>query len=182
MPLFPITQLDANQVLKYAYDDALQALRTSATAVISATGDLAVEIDHTTDSIAIGTSAQLFTGTASGSSFGLDVNILGGTITGELNPVGLKNLFSSSGMIVGPTAVMLPSVSGQNSMSVRVWGANPVYFGNSSVAASITAAYPGYPKIQYEEIVIDLQKSASAPVYAVCDAGVSSELRFMFVG
>lgn len=180
--VFPVTELDSQQVLRYSYDETIQGLRTSATATISATGDLQVSIDNTTDSIAIGTSAQLFTGTASGSKFGMDVNILGGTITGELNPVGLKNLFSSSGMIVGPTPVMLPSVSGQNSMSVRVWGANPVYFGNSSVAASITATYPGYPKIQYEEVVIDLQKSASAPVYAVCDAGASSELRFLFVG
>jgi hypothetical protein len=73
MPLYPISKLDANQVLKHAYDDASQALRTNATVTV---GTVDVAIDQATDSIRIGDGTTLFTGTASGPKFGLDVNVL----------------------------------------------------------------------------------------------------------
>lgn len=180
MALFPITELDSQQVLKYAYDQATQSLRTSGSANITATGDIAVSIDHVSDSIAIGTTAQLFTGTTVGSDHGLDVNVIGGSISGTLNPVGLKDGLATTAITITDTPIKVPPVSiiaTQNSISVRVWGANTVYFGNSGVTDAI-----GYPKRQFEEVVLDIQQSASAELWAVCPAGVSSQLRVMAIG
>lgn len=73
MPLYPISKLDANQVLKHAYDDATQRLRTEASVTI---GTVDVAIDQATDSIRIGDGTTIFTGTAVGPDFGLDVNVL----------------------------------------------------------------------------------------------------------
>ncbi len=69
----PPSQKDAQQVLKYAFDDAKGKLRVDA--VISPSGtDL--EIHHEDDSIAIGTSTDLFTATTIGPKIGLDVNVI----------------------------------------------------------------------------------------------------------
>src|ERR1019366_3417455 len=68
----PPSQKDGQQVLRYAFDDANGQLRVNAT--ISPDGtDL--EIHHEDDSIAIGTSTELFTATDVGASVALDVNV-----------------------------------------------------------------------------------------------------------
>lgn len=90
------SKLDGMQVLQHAFEDSTGRIRVDSAASIAITGVVEVAIDYTTDSIAIGTSGQLFTGTASGGKFGLDVNLLNpvtgvsvtGTIdTNVLNPV-----------------------------------------------------------------------------------------------
>lgn len=180
MALYPVSQLDSQQVLKYAYDDATQSLRTSGSANITATGDLAVEIDHVTDSIAIGTSAQLFTGTSVSSKFGIDANIIGGSVSGTLNPVGLKDGLGVTAVTITDIPSKVPPaalIGSQNAISVRVWGPGTVYFGPSTVLATI-----GYPKRQYEEITLDIQQNANVELWAVCDTGVTSQLRIMAVG
>lgn len=69
----PPSQKDGQQVLKYAFDDVTGKLRVDAT--ISPSGS-DLEIDHTDDSIAIGTSTDLFTATTIGPKIGLDVNVI----------------------------------------------------------------------------------------------------------
>jgi len=66
------TQKDADQVLRYAFDDATNAIRVDATILPGPP----VPIDHTSDSIAIGTSTQLFTATDVGPSVALDTNVV----------------------------------------------------------------------------------------------------------
>lgn len=71
----PPTKLDANQVLKAAFDEANGRLRTDA--VIS--GDIIVSdinISHVDDSIRLGDGTKLVTATTVGSNVGLDVNVL----------------------------------------------------------------------------------------------------------
>jgi len=53
MPLYPVTELDSNQVLKYSFDEATQRLRTDATVNTTITGDVEVVIDHTEDDVLI---------------------------------------------------------------------------------------------------------------------------------
>lgn len=74
-PLFPISKLDSEQVLKHAYDDALQRLRVDA-AISPSGGATEVIISHADDSIRIGDGIKLVTATTVGSSVGLDVNVL----------------------------------------------------------------------------------------------------------
>lgn len=58
MSLYPPSQLDANQVLQFSFDDATQTLRTTAvSAVIPGTVD--VSISHTNDSIKLGDGTTL---------------------------------------------------------------------------------------------------------------------------
>lgn len=75
-PLYSVTDLDANQVLKYSYDEANQRLRVGAELSFTAPTDLEVAIVNTEDSVAIGTSTDLFTSTNSGGKIALDVALL----------------------------------------------------------------------------------------------------------
>lgn len=78
----PPTQKDADQVLRYSFDDLNGRIRVDA--VISPSGhDL--EIHHEDDSIAIGTPTDLFTATTIGPQVGLDVNVIN-PITVNTNP------------------------------------------------------------------------------------------------
>lgn len=73
MPLYPVTKLDWQQVIKYAFDEASQRLRTDA---VLSSGSVDVIIDQTTDSIRIGDGTNLVTATVIGPDVGLDVNVL----------------------------------------------------------------------------------------------------------
>lgn len=92
MPVPPgLSPKDSNQVLRAVMDDSNNRLRVDA--VISPDGhDL--EIHHEDDSIAIGTTTELFTATDVGPKVGLDVNIINpieitdGTNTLAINPDG----------------------------------------------------------------------------------------------
>lgn len=75
-PLYSVTELDANQVLKYSYDEANQRIRVDANLSVTGPTDLEVAIDHTEDSVAIGTTTNLFTSTTEGSQIALDVSLI----------------------------------------------------------------------------------------------------------
>ncbi len=75
---FDTSPLSSENVLRDIHDPVTQTIRTSATAVIAP--GLVVEIDHTNDSVAIGTTTQLFTGTTVGPKVGLDINIINTSI------------------------------------------------------------------------------------------------------
>lgn len=75
--LYPVTLLDADQVIQQVYDETTQALRTSGIAVLTPPpGGLEVAISHLDDSIALGDGTNLLTSTTVGSNIGLDVNII----------------------------------------------------------------------------------------------------------
>ncbi len=77
MSLYPISLLDADQIIQNVFDEPTQTLRTSGTAVITPPpGGLEVAINHIDDSIAIGTDTDLFTSTSIGPDIGLDVHII----------------------------------------------------------------------------------------------------------
>lgn len=71
---YDTSPLSHENILRDIHDPATQTIRTSATAIIAP--GLAVDIDHTGDSIAIGTSTDLFTSTSASGKIGLDVNVI----------------------------------------------------------------------------------------------------------
>jgi len=71
---YDASPLSHENILRDIHDPATQTIRTSATAIIAP--GLEVDIDHASDSIAIGTSTDLFTSTSSGGKIGLDVNVI----------------------------------------------------------------------------------------------------------
>lgn len=94
--LYPPSLLDADQIIQHVYDDPTQTLRTSGVAVITPPpGGLEVAINHIDDSIAIGTSTDLFTSTTIGGDIGLDVNIINPSIAvtiGGLTTPNIQNI------------------------------------------------------------------------------------------
>ena len=164
---YNISKLDPGGVLKAAFDDSTQALRTTAAPV-----ELA--IDAATDSIRIGDGTKLTTTTTVGSQVGLDVNLVGGVVSGNFSQSGLMNGMRTTSIIITDTPSPIPLIPllNRNTLSARVWGSATVYFGNSSVNA-----LNGYPKKQYEEISMDVKDNAAVELYAVCDTGMTCEVR-----
>jgi len=83
------TQKDADQTLRYAFDDATNSFRTTA----SFSGSISVDLDQTTASVAIGDGTALFTGTTVGPHHAEDVNIVQSvsiTVTGPLTDTQLR--------------------------------------------------------------------------------------------
>lgn len=173
------TKLDFPQVIKNVYEEDKNRLRVDADVTLAPTGSLEVSIDQATDSIKLGDGTTLFTSTSTSGHTGLDVAIIAGSVTGTFNPVGLKNGLKNSRIVVTdiPTLVPASAFDLRNSISVRVWGTETVYFGDSAVDINT-----GYPKRQFEEITLDIQADASVYLYAVCPTAVTSELRIMEIG
>lgn len=86
-PFFPYTELDYAQVIRQCFDESKDRLRVDIGANITLGGDLEVAIDHTEDSIALGDGTTLFTSHTVGPSTGLDVYVIGGSISVTVNGV-----------------------------------------------------------------------------------------------
>lgn len=169
------TILDANQVIKRVYDEATERLRVDAN--VSATvGTAEVVISHVDDSIRLGDGVDLVTATTVGSDVGLDVNVIGGVVSGTFTPTGLSTDIKTQAINVTSTATKIPTTSlvGRNAISVRVWGTNTVYFGDNTVTVA-----NGYPKMQNEEIILEIRDGAAVDLYGICDTGLSCEVRVM---
>lgn len=171
-----ITLLDPGQIVKRVYDESQDRIRVDAQVTATMSGSQEVVISQYDDSIAIGDGSNLFTGTDVNAKHGLDVNVIGGVVSGEFTSSGLGKGLRSQRIIVTdqPTKVPLIPLADRNGMSIRIWGSNFVYFGNSDVTVN-----EGYPKRQYEEIVLDVKDNAAVELYAVCDPGLTCELRIM---
>jgi hypothetical protein len=165
------SKLDFQQILKYVYDSDEHCLRTDAKATIVG-GELEVIVDHTNDSIRLGDGTDFLTSTTVGSDIGLDVNIIGG----EIAIGGLAGPIATGAVTVTDTPTKIPAsaLSGRETVSFRNWGKNVVYFGNSSVTVA-----NGYPRLRYEEIMMDVTDDTDVEVYAVCESGKTSEVRVM---
>jgi hypothetical protein len=78
------TLLDSSQVIQAVYDEALNRLRVDIGANITLGGELEIFIDQADDSIRIGDGVNLVTTTTVGPKIGLDVNLIGGTISASV--------------------------------------------------------------------------------------------------
>lgn len=156
---------DANQVLKIAHDIPSDSLKVKLVG-----GE--ISISATDDSIRIGDGVDLVTTTTVGADVGLDVNVIGGNVVVN----GLKSGLKTSVITVSDVATPIPAVAlvNRNSLSIRVWGPNRVFFGDATVTATT-----GYPKLQFEEIHLDIQDDAAVEMYAICSAGQTCEIRIM---
>lgn len=183
---FPtLSKLDSSQVLQLVVDEPAAALRISGSITAApGSGVIDVDIDYSTDSIAIGTSSSLFTGTTSGASFGLDVNVLNpttgialtGSVSGVFQPVGLQNGLSTTALIATSAVQALPVIPGQNGFSVRVWlpSSAVVYFGASGLSPSI-----GYGKFYKEEIIVDARDNPNVYMYYCTEGSATAEIRLL---
>lgn len=72
-PGSPYTKLDADQVIRQAFDETTDRLRVDAE-VTATVGDMELNIDHTTDSVKVGDGTDLLAINPDGS---IDVNVLG---------------------------------------------------------------------------------------------------------
>lgn len=174
MSLFPRSQLDPGQIIKDAYDETNQEFRVSAVVSAIIPGPVEVAIDQTTDSIAIGDGTTTFSGTTVGPDHGLDVNIIGGsvssTVTGTVNTnLNGLNAFSTTQYVIGvtPTHIVIPA--GASSVSVKALcttTSDAVIIGNSvSVNNTINGTGNGYFLFYGDAVQIDVTNSAS--LYAV---------------
>lgn len=173
MPLPPVTLLDAAQIIQLSYDEPNRRLRTDASLSIDS-AVISVDIQDTTDSIKIGDGTGPY----------LDINpdgsinaiITGGIVSGTFTSSGLSTGLRVQSIIVTDVPTKLPttSLTNRNALSMRVWGANTVYFGLSSVTSST-----GYPKRQYEEMVLDIKDNSNVDMYGVCATGLTCEVRIL---
>lgn len=113
-----ISRLDAAQIADRVFDPLNDRIRVDAN--VTASGATEVIITHTNDSIRLGDGTDLVTTTAVGPDVGLDVNILGGTVSGTFTPSGLFTAGKITTMNVTDSAIALPStpLSGRNSLSL----------------------------------------------------------------
>lgn len=173
--------LDPGQIIKRSFDGANDRIRVDA-AVSMTVGDQEVVITHEDDSIRLGDGVDLVTTTTVGPDVGLDVNILGGTLTGEFVQAGLFNAGKITTMDVGSTAVAIPTtaLSGRNSISVTNLSETDIlYIGfNSSVTADrvngITAGWEIGPR---EGFNLDIQDDI--PIYGITEIGVTVKIKVM---
>lgn len=156
-------------------------LKTDAVVTATFIGPQEVLINNADDSVAIGTSTELFTATDVGPKVGLDVNVIGGTITTSgtstvsgtvnTNQNGLAS-FQTSQYTIGTSAVQLTvtPLTGRTSMSIKAitTGNNIVYVGNSSGVTTST----GYPLFNGDSLQLDL--TGAHVVYAIASAAAQT--------
>lgn len=161
-PNAPYPTLDQNQILQRVFKESEDKLRVDATVSIAPGSITLTDVD---DSIAIGDgTGKHVTVTTIGAKNGLDVYIEGGVIAQGGLSVGIK----TTSILVTDVPTKLPTtpLTNRNSMSVRIWGANTVFIGESSVTAA-----DGYPKLQYEEFSIDIKDNLAVNLYGICESG-----------
>lgn len=168
--------LDSGQIIKAVYDESSNKIRVDAEVTLPDNQEIV--ISHVDDSIRIGDGTKFATATQVSSKVGLDVNLIGGIVSGNFTSSGLSTGLKTQTITVTDTATKIPSVSleNRNSMSIRIWGTNIVYFGSSDVTSA-----NGYPKRQYEEVIIDIKDNSEVELYAICDTGQTCELRILEV-
>ena len=100
----PYTKLDSNQVLKQSFDEANDLLRVG---IVGATlapidvGGMAVQIDHTEDSVRLGNGTYYYTSTTNSGKISLDVNVSNATLA--VTQSGTWNINNVSGTVSLPT-------------------------------------------------------------------------------
>lgn len=168
--------LDPGQIIKRVFDKDNDAIRTDAS--VSIVGDIQVDISAADgDNISLNSAdGTMPVGvTAVGGQNGLDVNIIGGVVSGTFSPTGLTIGMATTLITITDVATPIPGspLTNRNGLSARVMGTNTVYFGNSSVDSA-----SGYPKFQFEEITIDIRSMTSnTELYGICESGKTCDVR-----
>lgn len=122
------TLKDAAQVLRYAFDDDTNTIRTTA----SFTGTISVALDQASDSVAIGDGTALFTGTAVGPHHAEDVNVVQSVLpTGAATSAAQTTAQASLSSIDGKLNSL-----GQKAMAASV----PVVIASDQSAVPVSAA------------------------------------------
>ena len=127
--------------------------------------------------------AKVATGTAwATDKFGMDVNVLGGTVTGELSPTGLKNGGRMTTMEVTDTATMLPPVAltGRNSMKVtNLSTTETMYVGfDALVTADRAIGNTAGDELGPNE-AINFDVTDEVPIYAIAESGKTILIKIM---
>lgn len=180
-PNVPYTDLDANQVLRQSFDESEDRLRVDATFSMDPPPSMDITLTPEDDAVALGdVSGNLVTTTPGDDPdhIGLDVNVLN-QIEGHFQPTGLSNGIKTTTIMVTDVPTKLPATAMvlRNGISVRIWGTNIVYVGGSTVTA-----INGYPKMQFEEIQMDITDNSLVELYGICDSGKTCEVRVIEVG
>lgn len=172
MPQNPsISHLDSTNIFQRAFDESEDRLRVDAEVTGNISGPQEVIISSEEDNIQLGDqNGNLVSVTSESGKIGLDVNIIGGSITGDVVATQPPlNSFQTSQYTIGTSIVQLtPSpLSNRSSISLRVTctGSNSIYIGNSSG----TTTSNGYPLYNGDTIQMDLSTTNS--IYAIASAG-----------
>ncbi len=170
--------LDMGQIVKRVYDPTNDELRVQANITTNISGAQEVLISQVDDSIRLGDGTNLVTSTTVSSHVGLDVNLIGGVVSGTFQSSGLSTSLKNSVMTITDVASKVPAtpLTNRNALSIRVWGSNTVYFGGSTVTAAA-----GYPRLSLEEIQMDIKDNSSVELWAICASGQTSEVRILEV-
>ena len=90
-----LKQLDANQVIRSAYDPVENRLRVDAQ-ISGSIGEIDVNIDHTEDSVRLGDGTNFLTSTSVASDVGLDVNVINTSLPISLDSPGTPRITNIS--------------------------------------------------------------------------------------
>ena len=114
----------------------------------------------------------------------LKVDELGHLVTnasGEFSSSGLKKAIRTCKITITDEATKIPvtPLTDRNTISVRVMGTAWVYFGKAtvSVEGDVDGEDAGYPKMQFEEMSVDIKDNPAVEMYAICEAGKSCVVR-----
>lgn len=164
MPFPPISRLDYEQVIPLVLDEAERRLRVDAevTAIIAGPQEVIISADD--DSIRLGGTggaSDLITSTTIGLKHSLDVNVAGGTISGDFTPSGLKVAIKITTMNITDVATPIPAVplAGRNALVITNKNTNDVlYTGPSNVTAdTVIGITSGHEINPQEGFNLDIQ-------------------------
>lgn len=168
------SKLDFQQIFQRVMDESEDRLRVNVGADINIDGEMEVSISHLTDSIRIGDGLQLVTTTSVGGDVGLDVNLIGGVVSGTFSPTGLKVAFKVTTADITDTASQLPltPLTGRNSMVIHNLSSTDTLFigPSSSVTADrVLGTTSGHEVFPGETFAIDITNAVI--LYGIAPAG-----------
>lgn len=178
----PRSLLDPGQIIKDAYDEANQRIRTDAVVTATIVGPQEVIISQVDDSIRIGDGSTLFTGTTVGPDTGLDVNVIGGTITGELTVSGLRTAGRTTTMDIPDSAIPIPAapLTSRNSLSLtNLSPTETIYIGFSTsvTADNVLGTTSGWEVGPNEGFNLDVTDSII--IYAIAETGKTVRVKVL---
>lgn len=174
--------LDPGQIIKRAFDESEDRIRVDANITTTIGGTQEVLISQVDDSIRIGDGVDLVTTTAVGGDVGLDVNILGGTLTGEFIQTGLHTAGRITTMDVPDTAISIPAtpLANRNSLAItNLSGTDTIYIGFSAAvtADSVLGLNSGWEVGPNEGFNLDI--TSSIFVYGIAATGKTIRVKVM---
>jgi hypothetical protein len=136
-------KLDSGQVIKSVYDIDDNSLRVSVVSGSGGGGALAVEIDASEDSIAIGDGTDLATITTVGPKKGLDVNVINNPINVVVsNEVEVTNDAGNPLPVNGTVTANLGTLNGAATSALQITGNTSLASIDSKLTSPITVTGP----------------------------------------